>query len=191
MQVALSSLTIRCLFLTILMALNNKDEPPMEAYIIKGLIVATQLLDSIGAGIFGTMHILVTNDISSRSGRFSLMMGITSSAMCLGATVSVYIGQAIAQDYGYPMAFAWLGGMSLVPLLLYTFYMPETLPDYVTPESEKRRPEDLVQKLNEQRRNLFRRKRKKKAILILDDNFEKRDGLIVKDTSQKATLEFV
>ena len=187
MLVALSSLTIRCFFLTILMTANLQDDPPMEAFIIKGLIVSTQLLDSIGAGIFGTMHILVTNDISSRSGRFSLMMGITSSAMCLGATVSGYIGQAIAEDYGYAMAFTWLGGLSLVPLILYTFFMPETLPDYVRPENRNRRLVALIKRLNNQRRRLFRRRqRKKKASLKLDGG---QDGLMT--TNQKVTMEFV
>ncbi len=189
MLVALSSLTIRCFFLTVLMTVNMEDDPPLEAFIIKGLIVSTQLLDSVGAGIFGTMHILVTNDISSRSGRFSLMMGITSSAMCLGATVSGYIGQAIAEDHGYAMAFTWLGGLSLVPLLLYTFFMPETLPDYVRPQNRKRRLLALIKRLNERRRRLFRRRRqKKKASLKLDDGFEYQDGLM---TNQKLTMEFV
>ena len=178
---ALSSLTIRCFFLTILMTANREVSSSTEAIIIKTLIVSTQLLDSIGAGIFGTMHIVVTNDISSRSGRFSLMMGITSSAMCLGATVSGYIGQAIAGDYGYAMAFTWLGGLSLIPLLLYLFFMPETLPDYERPQNRKRRLLAILKKLNEQRRRIFRRKKKKRKAAIVkinDDSFEKREGLV-------------
>ena len=38
--------------------------------------------------------------------------------MCLGATVSGYIGQAIAGNHEYAIAFTWLGELSLVPLLL-------------------------------------------------------------------------
>lgn len=182
--VALSSLTIRCFSLTILMAANREVQTPTESIIVKALIVSTQLLDSIGAGIFGTMHILVTNDISSRSGRFSLMMGITSSAMCLGATVSGYIGQALAQDYGYDMAFTWLGGLSVVPLLLYLFFMPETLPEYVKPQNRKRRLMAMLKKLNDQRRKLFRRKKKKRAIILLDETLDK-------PNNTAATTEFV
>jgi MFS family permease len=193
--VALSSLTIRCFSLTVLMTANAQAVTPIESVIIKTLIVSTQLLDSVGAGIFGTMHILVTNDISSRSGRFSLMMGITSSAMCLGATVSGYIGQAIAQDYGYAMAFTWLGGMSLVPLLLYVFLMPETLPDYVRPESRKRRLAAIFKKLNEQRRKIFRRRKKKqrkRAIRLKLDDGEKQEGLVDNsETTGYPTTEFV
>ena len=174
------------------MTANGEDNTPMESMIIRGLIVSTQLLDSIGAGIFGTMHILVTNDISSRSGRFSLMMGITSSAMCLGATVSGYIGQSIAQDHGYAMAFTWLGGLSLVPLLLYLFFMPETLPEYVKPQNRKRRLLAIFKKLNDQRRRLFRRKRRKRAIILLDETLEKQEDLVKNDTTNNvATMEFV
>ena len=183
--VGLSSLTIRCFFLTLLMTANNEVSTTMESIIIKSLIVSTQLLDSIGAGILGTMHILVTNDISSRSGRFSLMMGITSSSMCLGATVSGYIGQAIAEDCGYAMAFTWLGGLSVVPLLLYLFFMPETLPDYVRPQNRKRRLVAILKKLNEHRRRIFRRKKKKrKNTIYLDDSFEKKEVLVSSETSK-------
>ena len=192
--VALSSLTIRCLFLTLLMTAKDEIVTPMGSIIIKALIISTQLLDSVGAGIFGTMHILVTNDISSRSGRFSLMMGITSSAMCLGATVSGYIGQSIAGDYGYAMAFAWLGALSLVPLLLYTFFMPETLPDYVKPQNRKRRLMTILKRLNEQRRRFFRRNRKNVTVQ-LEDSGEKHEGLVMRSTNDNsnnnANMEFI
>jgi len=55
---ALSSLTMRCFSLTILMAANGDVSTQMESIIVKSLIVLTQLLDSIGAGIFGTMHLV-------------------------------------------------------------------------------------------------------------------------------------
>merc|ERR1712021_306836 len=73
------------------------------------LMLSTQLLDGVGAGIFGTMYVLVTSDISGGSGRFSLTLGLTTSAMSIGGTVSGYLGQAIAQDLGYRQAFTVLG----------------------------------------------------------------------------------
>uniref|UniRef100_A0A7S4ARB6 Uncharacterized protein n=2 Tax=Pseudo-nitzschia australis TaxID=44445 RepID=A0A7S4ARB6_9STRA len=175
---ALSALTIRCLCLAALMTAKDEVSTPMESIVVKSLIVATQLLDSVGAGIFGTMHILVTNDISSRSGRFSLMMGITSSAMCLGSTVSSYIGQSIAQDFGYSKAFTSLGGLSLVPLLMYSLFMPETLPDYARPKNRKRRLVAILKRINEERRRFFRRRRSKKIGKKLEDNDEKHEGLV-------------
>lgn len=163
---ALASLTVRCFMLTILLSAQEKVETARQSYTIDALILSTQLLDSVGAGIFGTLHILVTNDISCKTGRFSLMLGLTTAAMCLGATISGYIGQAIAQDHGYSVAFTSLGVMSLIPLFMYMFCMPETLPDFAKPKQRRRRLLALLRRLNEHRRKLairanpFRRKKK-------------------------------
>ena len=155
--VGLASLTVRCFLLTLLLAAQENAESVLSENVTKSLILSTQLLDSVGAGIFGTLHILITNDISGRTGRFSLMLGVTTGAMCLGGTVSGYIGQAIAQDYGYPFAFASLGMMSLIPFFMFVFWMPETLPDYVKPKRRRRRLITLLKKLNEESRKITSR----------------------------------
>jgi len=134
--VGLAALTVRCFLLTALVSADEAYAEEGGSKMLKTMILSTQLLDAIGAGILGCLHILVTNDISGGTGRFSLMLGVTTGAMCLGGTVSGYIGQAIAHDYGYPMAFLILGIMSLVPFFLYAFFMPETLPDYAKPNQQ-------------------------------------------------------
>jgi MFS family permease len=163
MLIGLFALSLRCFFLTGLVAaqehvVNNATELDL----VQLMILSTQFLDSVGMGIFGTLHILVTNDISTKTGRFSLMLGVTTAAMCLGATVSSYIGQILAQDYGYVHAFTSLGMLSLIPFLLYLLFMPETLPNYARPRRRTRkRLQILLQKLREQRRKLqnpFKRK---------------------------------
>ena len=97
--------------------------------IIDLLILSTQIFDGVGAGIFGTMYVLVTSDISGGTGRFSLTLGLTTAAMSIGGTVSGYLGQALAEDIGYRQAFGILGCMALLPAALYLFCMPETLSD--------------------------------------------------------------
>ena len=103
------------------------------------------------------------------------MLGVTTGAMCLGATVSGYIGQTIAEDHGYTAAFTSLGAISLIPLFMYMFCMPETLPDYAKPIQRRRRIMALLRKLNDQRRRLaskanpFRRPREKLKEHVLDD----------------------
>jgi len=167
MIVGLVALTFRCFILTALLSAEDSVQTEQGAHVLKALILSTQFLDSVGAGIIGTLQILVTNDISAGTGRFSLSLGVTTSAMCLGATVSGYIGQALAQDYGYPAAFTALGLISLIPFILYVFLMPETLPEYARPQPKKRRRRlrELLRRLNEHRRrilagknNPFRRK---------------------------------
>jgi len=153
---ALSSLTLRCFLLTLLVIAQDQVKTWTGVVMFKFLILSTQLLDSVGMGIFGTLHIIVTNDISSGTGRFSLMMGITTGAMCLGGTASGFMSTAIARDYGDAAAFAALGVMSLVPFFLYLFFVPETLPEYAKPRPNKRkkRLEAILAKINTQTRNL-------------------------------------
>jgi MFS family permease len=152
--VALFSLTLRCFLLAVLVTAQDQVKTWTGVVMFKFLILSTQLLDSVGAGLFGTLQIVVTNDISGGTGRFSLMLGITTGSMCLGGTISGYIGHAIAQDFGYASAFTVLGLMSFVPFFLYAFFVPETLPEYAKPKKRRRRLEALLQRLNAQRQSL-------------------------------------
>lgn len=116
---------VRCGILTALVAIRGEGSGSTWMQI---LILSTQVLDGVGAGVFGTMYILVTSDISGGTGRFSMTLGLTTAAMSIGGTVSGYLGEALAQDLGYKQAFFILMFMSLVPALVYLFFMPETLP---------------------------------------------------------------
>jgi len=127
--IGMFSVPLRCLILYALTGIAkniqaNGNTIPVNLEII---ILSTQILDGVGAGVFGTMYILVTSDIAAGTGRFSLTLGITSAAMSIGGTVSGYLGQALAQDLGYQTAFMLLAMLSLVPALSYLFLMPETL----------------------------------------------------------------
>jgi MFS family permease len=128
-----ASLPLRCFLLTLLVTAEEHVETERGVQTIRALILLTQLLDSSGAGIIGTLQILVTSDLSGGTGRFSFLLGVTCAAMCLGATVSGYLGQALAQDYGYAFAFTALGLISIIPLALYAVGMPETLPEWARP----------------------------------------------------------
>jgi len=123
--IGLFSVPVRCLILTGLLHIRGDN----TGGFLDLLILSTQILDGVGAGVFGTMYILVTSDISGGTGRFSMTLGLTTAAMSIGGTVSGYLGEALAEDIGYKEAFFVLMFMALVPALLYLFCMPETLPD--------------------------------------------------------------
>ena len=161
--VALFSLPVRCGILVVLLTLKPNIITPTGIKILNGFMLSTQVLDAVGAGISGTLYIIVTNDISGGTGRFSLMMGVTSGAMCLGCTISGYIGQALAEDYGYRAAILILGLISLLPAFLYLFFMPETLPKYVksAPLKRRRRLISLFLEINRQRKAVFAKNAKK------------------------------
>ena len=122
--VGLTIVPVRCAILAGLLTLKGDGE---ATFLWQTVTLSTQILDGVGAGIFGTMYILVTSDISGGTGRFGLTLGLTTAAMSIGGTVSGYIGQAFAEDYGYLQAFWILCVMSTVPAFLYFVFMPETL----------------------------------------------------------------
>lgn len=123
--IGLSSVPVRCFILYVLTGIKEAQEE--HSTVLQVIILSTQILDGVGAGVFGTMYILVTSDISAGTGRFSLTLGLTTAAMSIGGTVSGYLGQALAQDLGYRTAFLILGFMSCVPAAGYLLFMPETL----------------------------------------------------------------
>jgi len=120
--IGLFSVSVRCGIIVALLSLQS------ESAFVRILLLSTQVLDGVGAGVFGTMYILVTSDISGGTGRFSLTLGVTTAAASIGGTVSGYLGEMLAEDFGYSRAFGILGAMSLVPAFSYMFLMPETLP---------------------------------------------------------------
>jgi MFS family permease len=126
--IGLASVPLRCLILTLLLQLRGDvHNGEGGGLYLNILILSTQILDGVGAGVFGTMYILVTSDISMGTGRFSMTLGLTTAAMSIGGTVSGYLGQALAQDRGYQEAFMILTVLSTIPFLGYYFFMPETL----------------------------------------------------------------
>jgi MFS family permease len=123
--IGLFSVPVRCFILHVLLQIRGDNS---ASYFMQALILSTQVLDGIGAGIFGTMYILVTSDVSGGTGRFSMTLGLTTAAMSIGGTISGYLGEAMAQDIGYKATFFILMIMSLVPAMGYLLFMPETLP---------------------------------------------------------------
>lgn len=130
----LFSVSIRCAILVLLTHVGARNGTNIW---LQMCILSTQLIDGIGAGFFGTMYVLVTSDVSGGTGRFSLILGVTTAAMSIGGTVSGYLGEMLAEDFGYREAFGILGILSLVPALLYLLFMPETLPDFKGNSSTK------------------------------------------------------
>lgn len=122
--IGIVTVPIRCTLLTLF--LSMKEDIPWILHHV--FILSTQVLDGVGAGIFSTMYVLVTSDISIGSGRFSLTLGLTTAAVSLGGTISGYFGQVLAEDRGYREAFLILAFVSLVPACIYYLCMPETLP---------------------------------------------------------------
>lgn len=89
-------------------------------------LVSIQILDGIGAGIFGALFFIVVADLTKGMGRYNLVLGATSAAWGLGAALSNSIAGFIASWAGYSAAFLFLAGVALAALALFWVAVPET-----------------------------------------------------------------
>lgn len=89
-------------------------------------LVAVQLLDGIGAGLFGALFPVVVKDLTQGSGRFNVSLGALSTAFGLGAALSPGVAGLVVQSAGYDAAFLTLAGIATAALLLLWLAMPET-----------------------------------------------------------------
>jgi predicted MFS family arabinose efflux permease len=89
-------------------------------------LVAIQILDGVGAGVFGVVSVLVIADLTQGSGRFNLTQGAILTAVGIGASLSQVIAGSIVHHLGYNTGFLFLAAAAVVALAILYFFMPET-----------------------------------------------------------------
>jgi MFS family permease len=89
-------------------------------------LVAVQMLDGIGAGIFGALFPVIVKDLTQGTGRFNVSLGALSTAFGLGAALSNSLAGFVVQQAGYDAAFLTLACVAAVALGLLGVAMPET-----------------------------------------------------------------
>jgi MFS family permease len=89
-------------------------------------LVAIQILDGIGAGIFGVVSVLVIADLTQGSGRFNLTLGAISTAVGIGAAFSQAIAGSIVHHFGSSAGFLFLAAVAAIAFCILYFFMPET-----------------------------------------------------------------
>ncbi|MGH3597223.1 MAG: MFS transporter [Mycobacterium sp.] len=90
-------------------------------------LVGVQLLDGVGAGIFGALFPIVVQDVTHGTGRFNVSLGAITTAWGVGASLSNFVAGGIVVAAGYGAAFMSLGVIAGVGLALYLIAMPETV----------------------------------------------------------------
>lgn len=91
------------------------------------ILTALQIIDGIGAGIFGVVSILMIADLSHGTGRFNLLQGFVYSAIGLAGSISSIIGGLIVKWAGYAVGFGSLAVLGIIGLLFFWKLVPETL----------------------------------------------------------------
>lgn len=91
-------------------------------------LIAVQLLDGIGAGIFGAITPLLIADLMRGTGRYNLAQGAVATMQGLGASLSGLAAGVIVDHLGYSAAFLAFGAAACLALAALVLAMPETAP---------------------------------------------------------------
>jgi MFS family permease len=91
-------------------------------------LVSVQLLDGVGAGIFGALFPLVVADLTRGTGHFNVSQGAIATATGLGGALSAATAGFIVVKAGYSAAFLFLAAIAAIGLGLFVAMMPETGP---------------------------------------------------------------
>jgi MFS family permease len=90
-------------------------------------LVSVQLLDGVGAGIFGALFPLVVADLTRGTGHFNVSQGAIATAAGLGGALSTTAAGLIVVSAGYSAAFLFLAAVAAAGLIGFVTMMPETL----------------------------------------------------------------
>jgi MFS family permease len=91
-------------------------------------LIGVQLLDGVGAGVYGALTPLVIADIMRGTGRYNLAQGAIATVQGIGASLSGLAAGVIVDQFGYSSAFLALGAVAAVALTVFALGMPETTP---------------------------------------------------------------
>jgi MFS family permease len=91
-----------------------------------GALVAIQILDGVGAGIFNVVSVLVIADLTRGSGRVNLTLGAISTAVGIGASLSQVIAGSIVHRLSFNAGFLFLAAVASAAFGILYFFMPET-----------------------------------------------------------------
>jgi MFS family permease len=96
-------------------------------------LVSVQLLDGIGAGIFGVVSVLVVADLTRGTGRFNLTQGALATATGVGAGLSNVLAGFVVKQAGFDAGFFTLAAIAAAGTLFFALAMPETMQTGRTP----------------------------------------------------------
>jgi MFS family permease len=89
-------------------------------------LIGVQLLDGVGAGIYGALTPLVIADVMRGTGRYNLAQGAVATTMGIGASVSALFAGEMVDHFGYSASFLALGAAAAVAFVVFVGFMPET-----------------------------------------------------------------
>lgn len=89
-------------------------------------LVGVQLLDGVGAGIFGAIFPVIVADLMRNTGRFNIAQGAVITAQSIGAALSTTLAGFVVVGAGYSAAFITLGAVAAIGAVICLLALPET-----------------------------------------------------------------
>ena len=89
-------------------------------------LVGVQLLDGVGAGIFGAIFPVIVADLMRNTGRFNVAQGAVITAQSIGAALSTTLAGFVVVGAGYSAAFITLGAVAAIGVVICLLALPET-----------------------------------------------------------------
>jgi MFS family permease len=95
-------------------------------------LIGVQLLDGVGAGVYGALTPLVIADIMRGTGRYNLAQGAVATAQGIGASLSALAAGEMVDHFGYSVSFLALAAAAAVAFLVFFKFMPETRDEHAS-----------------------------------------------------------
>jgi len=92
----------------------------------KAWLVGVQLLDGVGAGIFGAIFPVIVANLMRDTGRFNVAQGAIITAQGIGAALSTTLAGLVVVKAGYSAAFLTLGAVAALGFAVCWYALPET-----------------------------------------------------------------
>jgi MFS family permease len=89
-------------------------------------LIGVQLLDGVGAGIFGAITPLLIADLTKGTGRYNVAQGAVATVQGIGASVSTLAAGELVDHFGYNAAFIESAVAAAIALGVLALVMPET-----------------------------------------------------------------
>jgi MFS family permease len=89
-------------------------------------VVALQMLDGIGAGIYGVVVVAMAADLTAGKGKFNSLLGLFATAQAVGGVVGPVVSGIIVQHLGFKATFRAFAMLALAAAMALSFLVPET-----------------------------------------------------------------
>ncbi len=91
------------------------------------ILLATQILDGVAAGIYGVSVALIVSDLTRGKKGFNMLMGLSMIAMALGSVIGPLLQGVSVGRVGFRFSFLVFGVVSSIAAILFFHYMPHEI----------------------------------------------------------------